>query len=665
MNSLKTFKNDCITQTEQGLFIKNIPFLPVTIQSITPHYHFTSYSSFRKEYEIKLVETASIFPDKPLILRYDPDRPMDFLKDLNSYGLKSDLLAKDSIETWNLIVEGQKTGLLEKNPLLSSDHSGWILFEDNLYYMTSLFAISKKGILREHHCITPDACLLFDEELDETDAFLETMNLVNFDFEETMPIVITQVLSLLHPLIEPEKLYSCPGLFLSGPTSTGKTELALAFGTLFGNPATKELKNFLILQSVPKDFEYRLRYFPDTTFILDDARKSPAYSVRQSIIRLIDKLGRSAFIKNETHLIPIVTGEPQVLNEHLPSLRNRFIEVYLNPSDERMKFRRKLIKSMKNDPLPLRTCLLYFIKFLCGIRASQLSKEIENAKRDFLIPFCKQTNRNDDNLFMHYLGLRLFMYYGKSIGCIPPQDYKGYIDNYIKTLDTIAQNSALYSKEGRLNTLIGFICNSVISGRLRIYMPDMQSCYYYHYSEEYSDRKENTYGHYSIIDDEYGYSGVYIRNRSFLPCYPTPTEALPVLIIHAETFFNIISEEKDLFKKSHGYDALPLQEMQIKKFMSEEGLLYTEKRYEQKENKKEHYNYTCSYPYWNDGDINNMSSLCLNMESPYAKKLIDCIISASNTTLPHGCIYEMPSLDIREYYLNNISNLKSFRLYQI
>lgn len=196
-------------------------------------------------------------------------------------------------------------------------------------------------------------------------------------------------------------------------------------------------------------------------------------------------------------------------------------------------------------------------------------------------------------------------------------------------------------------------------------MPDMVSCYYYNDSDDYEDRKENTYGHYSIIDDEHGYSGIYIRNRSFLPCYSTPTEALPVLIIHADTFFNIISEEKELFKSSHGYDALPLQEMQIKKFMAEEGLLYTEKRYEQKEDKKEHYNYTCSYPYWSYGYINNMSSLCLNMESPYTKRLIDCIISASNTTLPSDCIYGMASLNEKKYSFNAISNLKPFRLNQI
>lgn len=94
-----------------------------------------------------------------------------------------------------------------------------------------------------------------------------------------MPIVITLILSVLQPIVETIKLYAIPGLFLSGYTSSGKTELA--FGTLFCNFVTKDLQNFLILQSVPKDFKLRQSYFSDTTFILDDVHKSPAYSVCQ------------------------------------------------------------------------------------------------------------------------------------------------------------------------------------------------------------------------------------------------------------------------------------------------------------------------------------------------------------------------------------------------
>ena len=42
-----------------------------------------------------------------------------------------------------------------------------------------------------------------------------------------------------------KNLYNIPGLFLSGPTSTGKTEIALEIGTLFGNPISKDLRNFM------------------------------------------------------------------------------------------------------------------------------------------------------------------------------------------------------------------------------------------------------------------------------------------------------------------------------------------------------------------------------------------------------------------------------------
>lgn len=659
MNSLKIFTNGCIAQTEQGLFINDIPFLPATIQSITPHYHFISYSSFRKEYEIELIETASIFPSKSLILHYDPNRPMDFLKDLNSYGLKSNLLIKDSIETWNLIVEGQKNGILEKRALLSSDHCGWILFEDNLYYMTSQFAICKSGLIQEYRCTSPNACLLYDPEMEPSDAFVETMRLINLDFNETMPILVSQILSFLHPVAESQKLYSIPGLFLSGPTSTGKTELAFALGTLFGNPVTKDVQNFLILQTRPKDFERRQMQFSDTTFILDDARKSPSQSVRESIKGVIDRFGRSAFAGNNTRLLPIVTGEPQVLNEHLPSLRNRFIEVYLNPSEQSMAARKALIKASKDNPLPLRSCLLDFIKYLCkNFRSAQFSRDIARIKEEFSNSFEEQIYRTDDNIFMYYLGFRLFMSYGKNLNCLTYEEQKKYIENYKETLANISQNSALYSEEGQIHTLVRFLCHSIKSKRLQIYTPEIQTCYYRSYYHDGYDSTNDTYGHFSIIDISHGFNGIYIKDRMALPGYPHQSEDLPVLIINTGEFFEALHYEMDTFKQAHGYEALPPKEGALKKMLARKGLLYTESRYED-----DYCNYTCKYPHWINESISCESSLCINMKSPYAKDLILCIESLEYKEFPYDCLYESCNSPLRLYDLTGFNNLSGFKQY--
>lgn len=666
---MKTFtiitKNHTVMQTAEGIFVNEQLFIPAVIQSIIPHYHFISYSEHSKEYVIKLIETESYFPDTPLTLCFNLDCPKKFLSSLDAYGLKSNFLLKDSIEVWNLIVSSRENGLLKESSLLSSDKSGWVLFEDNLYYMTSQFAISKQGIIPEYHCSNPYACLLYDKDLEPIDAFQETMELINLDFNEVMPILVSQILSFLQPMVETKKLYSIPGLFLSGPTSTGKTELALALGTLFGNLATKDMQNFIILQSRLKDFEQRQQYFSDTTFILDDARKSPSYSVGQSITSLIERFGRSAFAKTGTRLVPIVTGEPQVLSGHLSSLRNRFIEVYLNPSEEKMNARKILIGKVKDNPLPIRTCLLGFIRFICkDFTSERLSKEITRVKEEFHSSFGTQIYRHHDNLFMHYLGFRLFLYYGKNLGCLNLEEYKGYIDNYKRILVDIGQNNALYSDEGQIITFVRFLCKAIQSEGLKIYTPQIQTCYYPPNPRSDYDNgisTDDTYGHYSIIDIAHGFSGVYIKNRTALPNYSLQSEALPVLVINASKLFETIRYECNIFKQSYGYNALPLKEGALKKLLANNGLLYTESRYE-----KDYNNYICSYPHWVNGqygycELSSEKSFCINMSSPYAKPLADCIEGLNYTKFPYDCLYESSNSPLEKYKLAGFNNISSFR----
>lgn len=661
-----TFQHHLLTQAQDGIFINNELFIPAVINSITPHYHFTSYSTYSKVYEIKLVETESCFPDKPLILYFDPGCPRKFLACLESYGLKSDFLLKDSIEIWNFIVSSKESGLLAERPLLNSDRSGWVFFEGDLYYMTSQFAITKNGIIPEYHCINANACLFYDKDMEESEAFLETMEFIDLDFDEVMPIVITQILSVLQPVVETMKLYGIPGLFLSGPTSSGKTELALAFGTLFGNFATKDLQNFLILQSGPKDFKLRQSYFSDTTFILDDARKSPAYSVCQSITGLIDRFGRSTFGKDGIRLTPIITGEPQVLNKHLESLRNRFIEIYLNPSRIEMNCRRRLIGKIKENPLPLRTCILYFIKFICKIvHSSQPARELKRIKEEFKSAFEEQVYRGQDNIFMHYFAFSLFLSYGQSVGCITREERIHLIDRYKKVLLDSCQNSNLYTKEGQIKTFIHFLCNSIKSGHLKIYTPEIQTCYYpgrYRNDEGY--QTNSSYGHFSVIDIEYGFSGVYIKKRAALPGFNPQIEDLPVLIINSRRFFEFLSYEKDEFERRHGYRTLDLTESQLKKLLADNGLLYIERRYE-KNNEKEYYNYCCNYPHSTNIGLKCQSVFCINMKSPYAQEIAKCIDSISPGRVTKECVYYNENSPFSIDSLSgDFEHIKSFKHYK-
>lgn len=119
---MKTFtiiaKNHTVMQTAKGIFVNEQLFIPAVIQSITPHYHFISYSEYSKEYVIKLIETESYFPDTPLTLYLNPDCPKKFLSSLDTYGLKSNFLLKDSIEVWNLIVNSRETELLDRKSVV-------------------------------------------------------------------------------------------------------------------------------------------------------------------------------------------------------------------------------------------------------------------------------------------------------------------------------------------------------------------------------------------------------------------------------------------------------------------------------------------------------------------------------------------------------------------
>lgn len=660
MTKLIETETTLITQQKEGIFVNDTLFLPVTIRKIAPYYHFTSYSTSRKEYEVEIVEMNSRLPDNPLTLRYTKENPMLFIQQLRTYHLLSDFSIGDVLKIWELIIDNKQQEVPEEKPVLSSDRCGWVIFEDELYYMTAGFAISKHGIINEYHCKAPCTYLDYDESLSECDAFLETLDFVQLDFAEVMPILVTQILSFLQPVVEREQMRSIPGLILSGPTSTGKTELSIAFGSLFGDLNKKDLQNILVLQGRLKKFEQQSQSFSDTTFILDDARKPGSPSLRQSIENLIDQIGRTSFMKTDTRLTPIISGEPLALSNYLESLRNRFIEVYLNPSPEKMNARKLSIEKAKKNIKPLRTCLLYFIRFISdSFQSPKFSKYIQRIKKDFEYSFGKPVHRSQDNLFMQYFGLRLFLYYGSTIDAITYDMYERYLRDYNAVLETMEQNSGRYNKEEQANIFIQFLCKSLESGDLNIYMPEIQRFWYHDGYDETSD--DNTYGFHSFIDIDHGFQGVYIEDRSALPGNLSHPEGLPVLLLNADTLLDIINRENAVFEKSEGYKPLPIKESDLKHFLDDTGLLYTEERYDKKRRK----NYTCQYPHLIDDHVQCDSVFCINMESPYAQKLITCISSIIPTyfdQLSEKCLYynNIIGISIGTMYHYGCDNIRFF-----
>lgn len=532
-----TFENVVIKQTEDGIFVGNRLFLNACIERITYCYHFTSYSHYIQTYQIELIARDSCFPTIPIVLKYDKEQPNDFFKQLKSNQLKSNFSPQDSIIVWNQLVTRKHTGLLNKKSLLSSDNCGWIKFENELYYMTSKFAISKDGPIYEYHCNNPDAEIIYNPQMPPSSAFHWTASFLNASFHEIMPIFITQVLSLLLPIIQKKNLHPIPGLFLSGETSTGKTQLALKVGTLFGNPESNDIRNFMILQNNIREFNRRQKGFSDTTFILDDARIPKSQTLCRSITDVVEFCGRASFDKSDTRITPIITGEPQIFNGQLESLKNRFIEIYLPFSEEAVSHRKFLIARLERFSQCLKACLVYFIQFIChNANNFMIDNIINRAEEGFYQSFKPSPLRNQDNLLMHYIGLSIFLHYG-STEC----DFIGvqkYQQQYQAVLKNIKKNIYIQTENGQVNFFIFLVLSLIKSQKFKVFLSPKADIYENLYSNETNMELEKiypqkiTYAHHAVIDSSCEFSGIYITNCSYIPGCEKKSRNTPVLLLN-------------------------------------------------------------------------------------------------------------------------------------
>ncbi len=630
------FKNFIFNQTEDGIFVGDSLFLSGFIEGITPCYHFFSYVDYKESYKIELINKDSLFPDTPLVLYYDKEQPQNFLKQLKSNGLKSNFFIQDSIIIWNQIVTNTETGLLSKSPLLSSEHCGWILFEDKLFYMTKEFAISMNGTISEYHSNNQNAYILYDNNMEPSIAFHETMKLINLDFSEIMPIFITQILSLSIPIINEKNLYNIPGLFLSGPTSTGKTEIALEIGTLFGNPISKDLRNFMILQKSIREFEHRQKGFSDTTFILDDARLPKSQTIRQSTVDVIERCGRAAFDKSDTRITPIITGEPKVFNGHLDSLKSRFIEIFLSSGKKQMDNRKELIQTIRENPKPLRTCLVHFIEFICrNIDSFAIDDVIRNAQKDFYNEFKKDPFRNQDNLLMHYIGLSLFLYYGQIECNLNQYDKKQYEEQYKQALVDIQMYNEIQTVNGQVNVFIFLLYNSIKNKRFKISIPTCGDYEFFYPNNKDKDviamlnqNKEFTYGYRAFIDMDSGFGGTYIKKTKYIPGCKKKSKNSSVLLLNRELLFRAIQKENRILASKYNYELLYLSEQSLLHHLAERGILYTENRSGKDKGLK---NYCFKYPHVDNQKVFLQSVICLNTDMHGMDWLVKYINKLPNT----------------------------------
>lgn len=665
-----TVKGYTITQHQDGIHIGGRQFLPITIESITPSYHYTSFKEYYKTYEINFIETASLFTKISNSLVYIETEPEKLIMEFNSRGIKSDFLPKDFLIIWISIIENAGKLSLMKEPVLCSENCGWILHENELHYMTYKFSISKEGIQFKHHCSNQQAIIPYDKPpLNSREALLDVLKLIDLDFDEIMPIFLTNILSLIAPIVNQFHLYPVPGLYLSGPTSTGKTELTLAFGTLLGYPSTEKAVTYLLLQSGLRELNNCLKGLGDTTFLLDDARNPISQSIKQNINTTIERLTRSTFSKSGNSLTVIVTGEPGLFNSNLTSFKNRFVAVYLDSNEDKMSSRRTVIQKAKKNPDLVRACLIHFIEFLCNINNEKIEKLIAEAKEYFSqeTSFAQLRSRNSDNLFMHCFALKLFLYYGKTECMMGMNDIECYEKHYASILKKINDDLIYATEKGRLKFVIEALCSQIKTGLIKIHIPQKRKlCFcniddYYNNRSGYNENFTDSYCHEAIIDQDAEYCGVYIAERNGFPTVRTTTHPLPTLVINASTLLSALKQADADFERTHGIKILTLTDNKLKQLLAQYGLLYLEPRYGDGDVEKCRKNYTCKYLHWYNGTITKQSVFLINMTSPYCEELKHCLNTLPKPTVSNNSLYSFAQCPVSRADFSAATDFIAFR----
>lgn len=649
-----------ISQTEEGIFLNKKLALSAVIRKITPIFYYKNIDKCCKAFQIQLIEVRSEFPDQPITLTFNNAKQDLFWGEISRYGLKSELLRKDFFLVLEAILESNDLKHLNEEDHIISDQCGWIHHDGEWFYLSHEFAIGPNGIIKNYCCSSSNTKILFDQSIDPFEAFNETLRLLEYSFDETAPIWAANLLSLMRPIVADCCSYSLPGIFLSGPTSTGKTELALAFGTLFGFPATNTIENIQLIDSGIREFERKSKAFADTTYILDDARNPSSQSIRQSITTLLDRFGRKAFSGNDCKLIPIITGEPGTFNQQLSSLCNRFVEICFYPGDDHLQKRKKIISFVKNNPYPLRTCVVYFISFLAqGMTSGRIKRMIDSTEKSL-----KGETRSYDNYFLLLLAFKTFLLFGETKCNLNHEKSQALEQDFVGLLKKTEELAKLNTDEGIVKSFITLLCRAIRSGNLRIYIASPLSYCAYGLSDNpydpdtYEGEEENTIGHHAVINFDAGFDGVYIKDRNQMMGYSkTAKNPYPTLIIHSAQLFSALQKENSDYLEHFGINILFPKINKLKSILAQKGILYTEDRYEKE---KTYQNYSVKYPTLINDEITNQSVLLINPEAPYATELAQCLNDNSDTTLLHSCLYASTETHLTRADIEKCTVIRSF-----
>lgn len=653
-NGLNYYLNrDMVHLTDQGVLFKDKLILPIQIKSLDIFYDYSEKGENPKVTCRYGFEYVFISTDNTLFFTYDPQHPQNALKELRQLGVL--FKRKENVITVLTIIL-QRACNLSKSKLGGSEitikrfhtanHSGWLQVQNQFLYLTSEFAITQTGIDESWHCITPNAYLYFNHALTPKDAYTQMLDLINLDFDSAAPILSTMLLNFLNPFRKAAGLYPAPGMLISGPTSSGKTQLAVHLTHIL-TKKNDALNEVFILQRGARDLQKSREGLSDAPLILDDIRRSPASSLRQNIAAVMDSITRSCFLEDsEYYQLPILTGECDALDSQLPSWRNRLIEISLDGSHKSMQQRMTLIQQLHSNPHLVRTFVRYFIQFLIRNRnncvsstnaLSMNSSELEELLSDTILR-PDQNQRSYDNLLLSLWGFKIFIQYGVALGVLQKEDADCYIEDYKKTLSLIHYNQVMHDPQNQLLSLF-----SEIVKRIPIHSAVLtEQKYYPTAAARFKESCNNTYGHYALINYQKNCYGVYIKDSLLLTGYPNSYPSRTLLVLSCDAFQEVFQEclcELHDSRINTQYQAFP----KFLKALRKEYLLLGWNRYDSKHPDQVNYRIS-NYPCYTDYEISDKTPVYVfQLKGQLAKEIEQGCISIPLITydLCHVTIHDI------------------------
>ncbi len=562
-NRKKVMIDETLSLTDRGIYDGEIEILPLVIDGVEVIHNYTDDGDPRspgqadgQAAELKesndttqpkvtcrySLRSADTDMDVPVTYSYDPEDPQAFLKEL---GKKTGIRPRPKDEARTKTALRELFRFFTKGPATPDDpfpipikrtyisnRSGWHCIDGRWIYLTSGFGITADGIDHNWHCTAPNAHLHFDPTLTAEDAYLKILDLLDLDFRSTALVLTSAILGVLRPLRKLVGQKQPPSLLISGPTSSGKTQLAVGLTHILTDK-NGDLEEVFLLQDTPKRLERATLSLSDTTLILDDIRHSPSANVNDKIRAVLDMTVRDCYLTSR--LLPILTGESGAL-KHLPrSLDNRWIELLLDPSPEALAARKRVIDQLHKEPLLIRTFFRHLISFLAdfleSIRGQTDFPDPEVAFTGIL-PYPEPHSRSYDNLQVSYWAFDIFLKYGRWLGALSDENDQAFTKRYIDILKEISERQDLLDPVTQATSIfLALIKKMNIQGATTLDNPG------YTIKNGFGTKHyPNTYGHQALLNLYRGYSGVYIEDSTLLADYPKDLVPRTLLVMAYEKF---------------------------------------------------------------------------------------------------------------------------------